>query len=109
MAPPIRGRPWATFSAPRSRTATSKLSLTSSSSIGPRFRPGPFLLFCWITARAFVMAGRSRPKDGVASARLCPAIHVFGSKKEDVDARDKRGHDDRERPPSLVFFILHRN
>ena len=24
-----------------------------------------------------VMAGRSRLKDGVASARLCPAIHVF--------------------------------
>ena len=24
-----------------------------------------------------VMAGHSRPKDGVASARLCPAIHVF--------------------------------
>jgi hypothetical protein len=27
--------------------------------------------------RVFVMAGHSRPKDGVASARLCPAIHVF--------------------------------
>jgi len=26
---------------------------------------------------SFVMAGHSRPKDGVASARLCPAIHVF--------------------------------
>jgi hypothetical protein len=40
------------------------------------------------------MAGHSRPKDGVASARLCPAIHVFlsGSKK-DVDARHKAGHD----------------
>jgi hypothetical protein len=25
----------------------------------------------------FVMAGPSRPNDGVASARLCPAIHVF--------------------------------
>jgi len=23
------------------------------------------------------MAGHSRPKDGVASARLCPAIHVY--------------------------------
>jgi hypothetical protein len=42
-----------------------------------------------------VMAGHSRPKDGVASARLCPAIHVFGSGKQDVDARDKRGHDER--------------
>ena len=40
------------------------------------------------------MAGHSRPKDGVASARLCPAIHVFGAAtKKDVDARDKRGHD----------------
>jgi len=29
-------------------------------------------------------------------AGLVPAIHVFGSKKEDVDARDKRGHDGRE-------------
>jgi len=29
-------------------------------------------------------------------AGLVPAIHVFGSKKEDVDARDKRGHDERE-------------
>jgi len=43
-----------------------------------------------------VMAGHSRPKDGVASARLCPAIHVFGSGKQDVDARDKRGHDERK-------------
>jgi len=24
-----------------------------------------------------VMAGHSRPKDGVAYARLCPAIHVL--------------------------------
>jgi hypothetical protein len=54
------------------------------------------------------MAGHSRPKDGVASARLCPAIHVSGRRikkdasrkthqerriKKDVDARDKRGHD----------------
>jgi hypothetical protein len=38
------------------------------------------------------MAGHSRLKDGVATARLSPAIHVFGSKREDVDARDKRGH-----------------
>jgi hypothetical protein len=26
---------------------------------------------------AFVMAGHSRLKNGVASARLCPAIHAF--------------------------------
>jgi hypothetical protein len=43
------------------------------------------------------MAGHSRPKDGVASARLCPAIHVFRRRqKKDVDARDKPGHDERE-------------
>jgi hypothetical protein len=28
-----------------------------------------------------VMAGHSRPKDGVASARLCPAIHVLTRKE----------------------------
>jgi hypothetical protein len=42
------------------------------------------------------MAGHSRPKDGVASACLCPAIHVFyfyGYK--DVDARHKAGHDEK--------------
>jgi hypothetical protein len=39
------------------------------------------------------MAGHSRPKDGVASARLCPAIHVLRSSKKDVGARDKPGHD----------------
>jgi len=27
---------------------------------------------------------------------LVPGIHVFGAAKRDVDARDKRGHDDRE-------------
>ena len=42
----------------------------------------------------FVMVGHSRLKDGVASARLCPAIHVFPAKmKQDVDARHKAGHD----------------
>jgi hypothetical protein len=30
-----------------------------------------------MNANFSVMAGHSRPKDGVASARLCPAIHVF--------------------------------
>jgi len=38
------------------------------------------------------MAGHSRPKYGVASARLCPAIHVFfAATTQDVDARDKPG------------------
>ena len=40
------------------------------------------------------MAGHSRPKDGVASARLCPAIHVFSSCGKDVDARHKAEHDE---------------
>jgi hypothetical protein len=41
-----------------------------------------------------VMAGHSRLKDGVAFARLRPAIHVrTATKKKDVDARDKSGHD----------------
>ncbi len=50
------------------------------------------------------MAGRSRPKDGVASARLCPAIHVFVSqeRKQEVDARDKPGHDLTLNPPQLL-------
>jgi uncharacterized membrane protein len=40
------------------------------------------------------MAGHSRPKDGVAYARLSPAIHVlFSGHKKDVDARHKAGHD----------------
>jgi hypothetical protein len=42
----------------------------------------------------FVMAGHSRLKDGVASARLCPVIHVFACLAKDVDARDKPGHDE---------------
>src|SRR5438552_19163239 len=46
-----------------------------------------------------VMAGHSRPKDGVASARLCPAIHVLllCVDHNDVDARDKPGHDDHNK------------
>ena len=35
-------------------------------------------------------------KDGVASARLCPAIHVWDIRNKDVDARHKAGHDERE-------------
>ena len=43
----------------------------------------------------FVMAGHSRPKDGVLSHAYVPAIHVLlpFQRPEDVDARDKRGHD----------------
>jgi hypothetical protein len=36
------------------------------------------------------MAGHSRPKNGVASARLCPATYAFlvALVAKDVDARD---------------------
>jgi hypothetical protein len=44
-----------------------------------------------------VMAGHSRPKGGVASARLRPAIHALPHGMKHVDARDKPGHDDAER------------
>ena len=41
-----------------------------------------------------VMAGHSRPKDGVLLHAYVPAIHVFvQARLQDVDARDKRGHD----------------
>jgi hypothetical protein len=44
------------------------------------------------------MPGHSRSKDGVASARLFPGIHVFAAIfKKDVDGRDKPGHDDKSR------------
>ena len=42
-----------------------------------------------------VMAGHSRPKDGVASLAYVPAIHVLATKKG-VDARHKAGHDGGE-------------
>jgi hypothetical protein len=42
-----------------------------------------------------VMAGQSRPKDGVASARLCPGHpRLWQTKRKFVDARDKPGHDE---------------
>src|ERR1700739_1104246 len=40
--------------------------------------------------RRTVMAGHSRSKNGVASARLCPAIHIFLDDNKDVDARHRR-------------------
>ncbi len=43
-----------------------------------------------------VMPGHSRPKDGVASARLCPGFRVFLScGRQDVDGRNKSGHDEQ--------------
>jgi hypothetical protein len=44
-----------------------------------------------------VVAGHRRLKDGVAVARLCPAVHALILGEEDVDARDKPGHDDADR------------
>jgi hypothetical protein len=44
-----------------------------------------------------VMAGHSRSKNGVASLAYVPAIHVFLQRPNNVDARDKPGHDDVER------------
>jgi hypothetical protein len=44
-----------------------------------------------------VIAGHSRSKNGVASARLCPAIHP----SEKMDARVKPAHD------ALKFFDQH--
>jgi hypothetical protein len=41
------------------------------------------------------MAGHSRSKNGVASLAYVSAIHVLlAASTKDVDARDKRGHDD---------------
>jgi peptide/nickel transport system ATP-binding protein len=47
-----------------------------------------------------VMAGHSRPKDGVASARLCPVIHLPSqdSSSEAMDPRVKPGGDDGSKP-----------
>ena len=58
-----------------------------------------------------VTAGHSRPKDGVASASLRPAIHVSFApdRKKDVDARVKPGHDDLGRRPrhsALARFLM---
>src|SRR3954447_8580033 len=53
-----------------------------------------------------VMPGLSRPKDGVASARLCPGHpRLATSEQEDVDGRVKPGHDARERALRLWAVI----
>ena len=39
------------------------------------------------------MPGHSRSKNGVASLAYVPGIHALGLNKEDVDGRDKPGHD----------------
>jgi hypothetical protein len=52
------------------------------------------------------MAGHSRPKDGVASARLCPAIHVFAccNLVKTWMPGDKPGHDEVRNCPLLEGF-----
>jgi hypothetical protein len=46
------------------------------------------------------MPGRSRPKDGVASAAYVPGIHVLlHYANKGVDGRDKPGHDDLVKSP----------
>jgi hypothetical protein len=43
------------------------------------------------------MPGHSRSKNGVASLAYVPGIHVFGAVcVQDVDGRDKPGHDGPE-------------
>jgi hypothetical protein len=42
-----------------------------------------------------VMAGHSRLKDGVASARLCPGHPRLSCQREVVDVRGKPGHDEK--------------
>ena len=55
------------------------------------------------TVSPIVMAGLSRPKDGVLSHAYVPAIHVFlDATLKDVDARDKRGHDRGEAMPHVT-------
>lgn len=46
-----------------------------------------------------VMAGHSRPKDGVASLAYVPAIHASPRGAKNVDARGKPGHDEDRLAP----------
>ena len=57
---------------------------------------------CYLAIHHGVMAGHSSLKDGVASARLCPAIHVLAPGSKGVDARDKPGHDDVDKSAHLI-------
>ena len=59
-----------------------------------------------VPASAFVMAGHSRPKDGVASLAYVPAIHAFLCYRQGVDARHKAGHDEHRCPVALAFALL---
>jgi hypothetical protein len=59
-------------------------------------RDSTFALHSTRAESSVVMAGHSRPKDGVASLAYLPAIHALLC-SQGLDARDKRGHDG-ERP-----------
>ncbi|MEA2953559.1 MAG: hypothetical protein QOJ96_3079 [Alphaproteobacteria bacterium] len=51
--------------------------------------------FCYAPDLKFVMAGQSRRRRRRFAAPYVPAIHVLLlCAKKDVDARDKRGHDE---------------
>jgi hypothetical protein len=43
--------------------------------------------------------GLTRHGNLLVMAGLVPAIHVLDAEKKDVDARDKRGHDDGDSEP----------
>jgi hypothetical protein len=66
--------------------------------MGPGFDRGLFS-----GAAPVVKRKRRRPLDGYAGH---PCL---GSRNEDVDARDKRGHDETQRSSGLVFFKLRSN
>jgi peptide/nickel transport system ATP-binding protein len=55
-----------------------------------------------------VMAGHSRPKDGIASARLCPAIHASSQESfsKAMDPRVKPGGDELAKPLLLVEKLV---
>jgi peptide/nickel transport system ATP-binding protein len=54
-----------------------------------------------------VMAGHSRPKDGVASARLCPAIHQSSpDSSKAMDPRVKPGGDGIAKPLLLIEKLV---
>src|ERR1044072_5828586 len=88
---PSRSASWTLPCARISATAWRTVSPTRNCRCEP---PGAELFFSWwrgmlISRKQFVVAGHSRLKDGVAYARLCPAIHVFLSVDSlGVDARD---------------------
>jgi hypothetical protein len=56
------------------------------------------------------MPGHSRSKNGVASLAYDPGIHDFSSpKKQDVDGRDKPGHDELKKSARTVGFHRRRS